>query len=201
MSFNNGIHKFLNMIGIVPREGVSGARNERAGKRMDERGGDFADEGAEAASPDLNRDERDSTADRYRASSYSNSRRVSDDGDADNVVEFKSNHQRYSQSAFNEYRQKTVIRYLRDIGDCNDVIDDLLSECQVLLNIEDADEELRQRAIDVVYGAQYALRAKMRRVSRFTYIIAPKSVEVDQVDQTDRRRTGGYSSNVRSFRS
>ena len=98
-----------------------------------------------------------------------------------------------------EYRQKTVIHYLRDINDCKDIIDDLLNECQVVLNIEDADDVLKQRAIDMIYGAQYALHAKMRQVSRSTFIIAPQSVEVDQTD--NRRTGGGYASNVRSFRS
>lgn len=201
MALSNGFHKFLDLIGIVSRDEPVSGRNERVGSsrgRYDDGGGDFSDENAGYDPPNVSRSERTSSVDRYHGSTMSSSR-MADYDEVGNMVEFKTNHQPYGQSAPGEYRQKTVIHYLRDINDCKDIIDDLLNECQVVLNIEDADDVLKQRAIDMIYGAQYALHAKMRQVSRSTFIIAPQSVEVDQTD--NRRTGGGYASNVRSFRS
>ena len=152
---SNGFHKFLDLIGIVSRDEPVSGRNERVGSsrgRYDDGGGDFSDENAGYDPPNVSRSERASSVDRYHGSTMSSSR-MADYDEVGNMVEFKTNHQPYGQSAPGEYRQKTVIHYLRDINDCKDIIDDLLNECQVVLNIEDADDVLKQRAIDMIYGA------------------------------------------------
>ncbi len=203
MALSNGFHRFLDLIGIVSRDEPAGDGYERTEResysraRRDEGGSDFAERGSDYDPPRVSRYDR-SASDPYRGHTQGSSRdRDYDEGG--NVVEFKTTHQQPGHSASGEYRQKTVIHYLRDINDCKAIIDDLLNDCQVVLNIEDADDGIKQRAIDMIYGAQYALHAKLRQVSRSTYIIAPQGVEVDQID--NRRSAGGYASNVRSFRS
>ena len=118
------------------------------------------------------------------------------------MVEFKNIRQQSAAQPSGERTQHTVIHYLRDISDCKDIIDDLLEENQVVLNIEDTDDGIKQRAIDMIYGASYALGAKMRRASRDTYIIAPSGVMINDTDEDDaRRQSSGYASNIRGFRS
>ena len=119
------------------------------------------------------------------------------------MVEFKNIRPRTEAPGSSDHIQHTVIHYLREMSDCKDIIDDLLDDKQVILNVEDTDNSVKQRAIDTIYGASYALGAKLRRASRATYIIAPSSVVINDTDDEEeqRRPSGGYASNIRGFRS
>ena len=113
MALSNGFHKFLDLIGIVSRDEPVSGRNERVGSsrgRYDDGGGDFSDENAGYDPPNVSRSERASSVDRYHGSTMSSSR-MADYDEVGNMVEFKTNHQPYGQSAPGEYRQKTVIHY------------------------------------------------------------------------------------------
>ena len=147
---------------------------------------------------------RDTSADTYRGYSRTDSQYQSTP-EVDNMVEFKNIRQRTEPTASADHLQHTVIHYLREMSDCKDIIDDLLDDKQVILNIEDTDDSVKQRAIDTIYGASYALGAKLRRASRATYIIAPSSVVINDTDDAQQERRSGsnsnYSSNIRGFRS
>ncbi len=215
MSFSNGFHKFLDAIGIVSRDEpeVQPREDSRDYDRRDYdrrdrgwgEGGDagrgFDDDARDYDPPRVTRIGRDTPSDSYRGYSRTDTQ-YKGDPEVDNMVEFKNIRQPVGSPASGDRMQHTVIHYLRDLADCKDIIDDLLDEKQVVLNIEDTDDEVKQRAIDMIYGASYALGAKMRQVSRATYIIAPSSVVInDTEDDDNRRQSGGYASNVRSFRS
>ncbi len=198
MSFSNGFHKFLDAIGIVRDE--SDADTRSYDKRNYSDGRDFADDDQGYDSQSNAR--RDTSADTYRGYSRTDSQYQSTP-EVDNMVEFKNIRQRTEPTPSADHLQHTVIHYLREMSDCKDIIDDLLDDKQVILNIEDTDESIKQRAIDTIYGASYALGAKLRRASRATYIIAPSSVVINDTDdaQQERRSNSNYSSNIRGFRS
>ena len=69
----------------------------------------------------------------------------------------------------------------------DDDFSDLLENKSVLLNLEDMDDRLIQRAIDTLGGAAFALNATLRRASDRTYLIAPLSVDIAYTNDADRR--------------
>lgn len=202
MALRDGLHRFLDIIGIVrsdePDEPAQDGRYGR--ERTGDEGRDFADREGDYDPPRVTRLGRDAQ-DSYRGYSRTESQYQSTP-EVDNMVEFKNIRQQSAAQPTDGRTQHTVIHYLRDISDCKDIIDDLLEENQVVLNIEDTDDSIKQRAIDMIYGASYALGAKMRRASRDTYIIAPSGVMINDTDEDDaRRQSSGYASNIRGFRS
>lgn len=199
MSFSNSFHKFLDAIGIVSRDDEPETRAYDTRTRSGGAERDFGDDDSDYEAGQGAR--RDTSADSYRGYSRTDSQYQSTP-EIDNMVEFKNLRQRPEAPAPGDHIQHTVIHYLREMSDCKDIIDDLLDDKQVILNIEDTDDSVKQRAIDTIYGASYALGAKLRRASRATYIIAPSSVVINDTDDEDERRpSGGYTSNIRGFRS
>ena len=202
MSFSNSFHKFLDAIGIVSRDEVEPDTRtyDRRGDYPGGSGRDFADEDSDY--DDAQGARRDTSTDSYRGYSRTDSQYQSTP-EIDNMVEFKNIRQRTETPVSSDHIQHTVIHYLREMSDCKDIIDDLLDDKQVILNVEDTDNSVKQRAIDTIYGASYALGAKLRRASRATYIIAPSSVVINDTDDEEeqRRPSGGYASNIRGFRS
>lgn len=84
-------------------------------------------------------------------------------------------------------RHHLIVYYLHTLDECRDVISDLLENKSVLLNLEDMDDRLIQRAIDTLGGAAFALNATLRRASDRTYLIAPTSVDIAYTNDADRR--------------
>lgn len=79
------------------------------------------------------------------------------------------------------------ITFLRTLDDCRDVINNLLENKTVVLNMEDLDDRISQRAIDTLGGAAFALGATLRRVDGRTYLIAPLHVNVAYSNDAGRR--------------
>ena len=84
-------------------------------------------------------------------------------------------------------RSRTVMYSLHALTDCPEVIDNLIRNNTVILTMEDLDETTRQRSVDTLSGAVFALHATIRKASQNTYLIAPQSVEVNDSYETDRR--------------
>ena len=82
---------------------------------------------------------------------------------------------------------QTMIYYLDQLEECREVINDLLDGKTVLLNLEDMNERIMQRAIDTLCGAAFALGATLRKASDKTYLIAPNSVQVASTRDEERR--------------
>jgi FtsZ-interacting cell division protein YlmF len=83
-------------------------------------------------------------------------------------------------------RQKTVMYNLYSLADCKEVIDQLILNATVIITMSDLEHGHLQRAVDTLSGAVFALNAKIRKVSEYTYLIAPNSVEVDDAFDSDR---------------
>lgn len=93
----------------------------------------------------------------------------------------------------------TMICYMRDFSECQRVIDDLLSGKSVLLNLEEMDAPTSQRIIDMLSGAAYAMRAVIKKTAQSSYILAPYSVDVVNMDEQPRNNSaaGNYFANRR----
>lgn len=83
-------------------------------------------------------------------------------------------------------RHHMIVYYLHTLDECRDVISDLLENKSVLLNLEDMDERVLQRAIDTLGGAAFALNATLRKASDRTYLIAPTNVDIAYTNDADR---------------
>ena len=83
-------------------------------------------------------------------------------------------------------RQKTVMYNLYSLADCKEVIDQLILNATVIITMSDLEHGHLQRAVDTLSGAVFALNAKIRKVSEYTYLIAPTSVDVDDAFDSDR---------------
>jgi len=84
-------------------------------------------------------------------------------------------------------RHSMIVYYLHTLDECREVITDLLDNKSILLNLEDMDDRVIQRAIDTLGGAAFALNANLRRASDRTYLIAPNSVDIAYTNDSDRR--------------
>ncbi len=73
---------------------------------------------------------------------------------------------------------QTVLMSLESFNETNKVINELLASKSVLVNMDKAEPRERQRMVDSLSGATYALRAKLRKVADNTYYIAPQGIGV-----------------------
>ena len=83
-------------------------------------------------------------------------------------------------------KQKTMMYNLYSLGDCKEVIDQLIQNYTVILTLSDMEPSQLQRAVDTLSGAVFALKATIRKASEYTYLIAPRSVEVDDPFDAER---------------
>ena len=90
-------------------------------------------------------------------------------------------------AARTDSRHSMIVYYLHTLDECRGVISDLLENKSVLLNLENMDDRIIQRAIDTLGGAAFALNANLRRASDRTYLIAPNSVDIAYTNDSDRR--------------
>ena len=75
-------------------------------------------------------------------------------------------------------KHSEMIVCVRRLEDSQTIINALLDGRSLLLNLEEIDDSQRQRVIDMLGGAAFALRGKMIRVSHRTYLLAPSTVDV-----------------------
>lgn len=82
---------------------------------------------------------------------------------------------------------RTIMFSITSLEECCDVIDSLIANNIVLLTLDELDSKLTQRAVDTLSGAVFALHATIRKASDKTYLIAPRSVEVNETYDVERR--------------
>lgn len=82
---------------------------------------------------------------------------------------------------------RTVMFNLTALEECSEVVDALIANNIVLLMLEQLDDRMIQRAVDTLSGAAFALHATIRKASEKTYLIAPRTVEVNDPGYYGRR--------------
>lgn len=98
--------------------------------------------------------------------------------------------------------RQTLIHLVRRLDDAEQIIDHMLSGGNVIVNMEEIDDTLKRRVLDVVSGAAYALEATVQRISYGTYYVAPSGQEIlTNASVRDRDRDsleeGGYRTSRR----
>ena len=83
-------------------------------------------------------------------------------------------------------QQRMVMLSMQRLEDCCDVIDHLIAGNMVLLTLDDMDIKLHQRVVDTLSGSVYALKARIRKASERTYLVAPGSVDIDDAEYVAR---------------
>ena len=73
---------------------------------------------------------------------------------------------------------RTVMLTLNNLRDANKVITALVKGNTIVMTLEIDDPRLRERVLDTLSGAVFALDANIRKASELTYLLAPKTVNV-----------------------
>ncbi|MCR4621341.1 MAG: cell division protein SepF [Clostridiales bacterium] len=84
-------------------------------------------------------------------------------------------------------RPDTMVYYISQLGECAEVIKDIIAGTSAVINFDGADDFTAQRIIDTLAGAAFALNAKVRKITDNTYFIAPKNVNVNMSRHIERR--------------
>ena len=84
-------------------------------------------------------------------------------------------------------RPDTMVYYITQLGECAEVIKDIIAGTSAVINFDGADDFTAQRIIDTLAGAAFALNAKVRKITDNTYFIAPKNVNVNMSRHIERR--------------
>ena len=82
---------------------------------------------------------------------------------------------------------RTVMFSITSLEECCDVVDTIIANNIVLLTLEQLDDRMIQRVVDTLSGAAFALHATIRKASDRTYLIAPRTVEVNDPGYYGRR--------------
>lgn len=91
----------------------------------------------------------------------------------------------------------TMIFLVRRLEDAEEIITHMLGGGCVIVNMEEIDETLKRRVLDVISGAAYALEASVKRISYRNYYVAPSGEEIVSNVQATRDLPpddGGYRS-------
>ena len=83
--------------------------------------------------------------------------------------------------------QRTVMFSLGNLRDANRVITALVKGNTIVMTIDTDDDLLRQRIVDTLSGAVFALNADIRKATDQTYVLAPKTASVRSAYEVDDR--------------
>ena len=75
-------------------------------------------------------------------------------------------------------KMKVVVYQPASNEDTQDIIDSLKFRKPVIVNLDELDIEVAQRALDFVSGAVYALNANIQKVARSIYVCTPNGVDI-----------------------
>ena len=111
------------------------------------------------------------------AGNYGRAARFTEEGDREARERAANMPARREQQAPSHTRM--VMLSLQRLEDCCDVIDNLIAGNVVLMTMDDLDVKMYQRVVDTLSGSVYALKAKIRKASDRTYLVAPGHVDID----------------------
>ena len=83
--------------------------------------------------------------------------------------------------------QRTVMFSLSNLRDANRVITALVKGNTIVMTIDTDDDLLRQRIVDTLAGAVFALKADIRKATDQTYVLAPRTASVRSSYEVDDR--------------
>lgn len=83
--------------------------------------------------------------------------------------------------------QRTVMFSLSNLRDANRVITALVKGNTIVMTIDTDDDHLRERIVDTLSGAVFALNADIRKATDQTYVLAPKTASVRSAYEVDDR--------------
>ena len=83
--------------------------------------------------------------------------------------------------------QRTVMFSLGNLRDANRVITALVKGNTIVMTIDTDDDHLRERIVDTLSGAVFALNAEIRKATDRTYVLAPKTASVSTAYEVDDR--------------
>ena len=83
--------------------------------------------------------------------------------------------------------QRTVMFSLGNLRDANRVITALVKGNTIVMTIDTEDDHLRERIVDTLSGAVFALNADIRKATDQTYVLAPKTASVRSAYEVDDR--------------
>ena len=80
----------------------------------------------------------------------------------------------------------------RSFNDAQQIADKFKQSIPVILNLQNADQELSKRLIDFTSGLTYALNGGMQRVADKVFLLTPRNVEVSAEERARLLEGGGF---------
>lgn len=77
-----------------------------------------------------------------------------------------------------ESNGKTFIQLVRRLEDAEEIIEYMISGGKVIINMEEIDDVLKQRMVDMISGAAFALQYKVKRFAYRNYLVAPNDEDI-----------------------
>ena len=148
------------------------------------------DEDGLATNEELERD--------YRARDRHNVRRLPRRREADDWTESESDasatpaRQSHSRLRGVDSSQKVHLVLPRSFNDAQQIADRFKDSVPVILNLQNADNELSKRLIDFASGLTYALDGSMQRVADKVFLLTPRNVELSAEERARALDGGGF---------
>ena len=104
---------------------------------------------------------------------------VDDDEEEVEEVTATSDYEQANQKGIFKTDAKMMIFEPRSYNDATEIVKYLKVQKACVVNIHRLQNEIRQRLIDVLWGAVYAIDGKIQKVGTDVYLCTPRSVTVD----------------------
>jgi len=80
----------------------------------------------------------------------------------------------------------------RSFNDAQQIADKFKHSVPVIVNLQNADQELSKRLVDFASGLTYALNGNMQRVADRVFLLTPHDVEVSAEERVRVLEGGGF---------
>jgi cell division inhibitor SepF len=100
------------------------------------------------------------------------------------------------ESGRGDSSQKVHLVLPRSFNDAQQIADRFKDSVPVILNLQNADNELSKRLIDFASGLTYALDGSMQRVADKVFLLTPRNVELSAEERARALDRGGFFNQV-----
>ena len=101
-----------------------------------------------------------------------------------------------ADSSRGDSSQKVHLVLPRSFNDAQQIADRFKDSVPVILNLQNADNELSKRLIDFASGLTYALDGSMQRVADKVFLLTPRNVELSAEERARALDRGGFFNQV-----